>query len=94
MKLDSTCSRCYAAIRWATIQDSGKRVPLEVGPEADGRYYTVTSAPLVVRTVRHADAVPAGVKRWAPHFASCAARPKRRRPVPAQVELALVDEEV
>jgi hypothetical protein len=94
-RLDDTCRGCKAAIRWAVVEPSGKRMPLDPGPDADGNVYTVHASPLTVRVIRHSDAVPAGVKRWMPHFRTCPERTRRkpRQPKPQQVELALADEE-
>lgn len=92
--LDDTCRTCHGKVRWATVDPSGKKMPLDPYPEADGNVYTVQASPLVVRVARHRDSIPAGVKRWRAHFVTCptAPRHRKRRPKVQQVELALIEE--
>lgn len=95
--LDTTCSypACRAAIRWATVHPSGKRMPLEPYPDPDGNCIVVQDHPLTVRVAKKNEKIPAGIKRYAPHYATCPKWKKPGRPPeqrPQQVELALFDE--
>lgn len=93
-RLDTTCGACRAAITWATVQATGARMPLEAYPEPGGNVLVVQARPLLVRVLREGEQPPAGAKTYRAHFATCPARPRRKRkPRPPQIELALVDEE-
>jgi hypothetical protein len=93
--LDATCRGCQAKITWATVQATGRRIPLEAYPEAGGNVVVVQAVPLLVRVLSKGEKPPAGTRTYRAHFATCPARPGRPRRPPAgeQVELAFLDEE-
>lgn len=80
--VDVTCVACRAKIRWATVEPSGKRIPLEAYPEPDGNLYVVKTHPLTVRVVRHRDTIPPGATRYNAHFTTCPDRVRAARPKP------------
>jgi hypothetical protein len=90
---------CGQPIRWGWVQRAGDtlqavRIPLEPGPDPDGRLVQVgwrAGAPLV-RALRGHETPPPGAKRWSPHAATCTAgRRPARRPRTAQLPLPLDD---
>jgi hypothetical protein len=90
----TACTRCGAAIRWATEIGSGRRVPLNAMPSPMGGYAAHTTGPggLMVRELTRDRAEPEYLEwKAVAHFSSCTggsgprptpprARPARRRP--------------
>jgi hypothetical protein len=88
------CTRCGAAIRWATVIGSGQRMPLNALPSPMGGYaaHTTGSGGLVVRELTRDRAEPEYLEwKAVSHFSSCSgsgqqpasplrSRPSRRRP--------------
>lgn len=91
----TTCDRCHAPIRWATVTGTGQRMPLNALPSPMGGYAAHTNAAggLVVRELTRDRAQPEYLEwKAVAHWSSCApvagqqpvprprARPARRRP--------------
>lgn len=73
------CSTCDAPVIWAKFGATGKRVPLDVAPRADGNLTTTGAdrdgTPLVVMA---GEATPI-TERYTTHFATCPDAAKHRR---------------
>ncbi len=73
------CRSCDAPIRWATATTTGRRMPIDAEPTADGNV-TVHRGDdgQAVATVHPAGVTPLGT-RWTAHFATCPAAAEHRR---------------
>jgi hypothetical protein len=74
------CKRCEAEVRWATWRKSGKRMPVDAEPVADGDLWL--SIALMdgaqVMCVDKAGAAP-GRNRYVSHFKTCPFADQERR---------------
>lgn len=89
MRHDDTCSSCRAPIRWAVHETTGRRMPLDPTPVADGNVVVVEWRN--VEQTRGAYALPVigvGAKalgraatgyRYTSHFATCPNAKQHRR---------------
>jgi len=74
----TACGYCGAPVRWAVVEASGKRMPLDPDPRSDGNVVIVRhdrQQTPTVRVLRKGEAPPALAYR--PHMATCPRRPKR-----------------
>jgi hypothetical protein len=74
------CRSCGAPIVWATSQATGKPMPLDPDPAADGNLVLMEGEARVLTTGERLRAQEAGTVRYKSHFATCPDATKHRRP--------------
>lgn len=86
MRHDDTCSSCRAPIRWAVHETTGRRMPLDPSPVADGNVVVVewreTSGVFALPVIGvGAKALDRAVTRYryTSHFATCPNAKRHRR---------------
>lgn len=65
----SKCRSCDASIVWATVAESGKRMPLDAEPDPTGLVGIISEQP--VKIVVHGQATLDDGVRYTSHFATC-----------------------
>lgn len=76
----STCRSCGASIRWAITERSGKRIPVDAEPVAEGgNLLLTTDDPPIARVVSVDQLVIDDGVRFVSHFATCPNADAHRR---------------
>jgi hypothetical protein len=68
-----TCRRCGAPIAWATVEKTGKKIPLDFTP-GRGNIVRVGDLAIVLRRAEAERRMRAGVRLYHAHFATCRSR--------------------
>lgn len=75
----SKCRACPAPVWWVKTEASGKPMPLDPHPVADGNVIVVSAPGVrtpIVRVLKKGEDPPAEILRYVSHFATCPARKK------------------
>ena len=79
----SLCKSCKAEILWVTMQDSGKKQPLDVVPTEGGSIVVMGEKARVLKVADRARYVGAGNRLYVSHFATCKYATKHRQALQA-----------
>ena len=76
------CTSCKAAIVFATMQSTGKSMPFDAAPNADGKFF-VTEAAVAVHVESPAELASqcrrSGARKYTSQFATCPHAQQHRR---------------
>ena len=79
--MSAKCSSCDAPIVWAVSAKTGKRIPIDAAPVADGNIVlSGTLRVLVAHVYGPGQLSPAGHAHYKSHFATCPNAGQHRKP--------------
>ncbi|WP_256789870.1 hypothetical protein [Frankia sp. AvcI1] len=84
----SRCRSCEAPIRWATATATGRRMPLDAEPTADGNVTVHRGDDGQAVATVHPIGTPIVGTRWRPHWATCPNADQHRQPPAAPAAAA------
>ena len=83
MRSDGVCRSCGAPVRWVVTDATGKRMPLNPAPTADGNVWVLRyedEIPIVAVAATLFDVPTAEAFKYTSHFATCEQADQWRKP--------------